>query len=345
MLATGGTHAIISALKVSELGEFGLIDLLAGTVNSAARGKTRLIIGIGDDAAAWQADASIQLATVDSLVQDVHFSLDTTSWKELGWKALAVNLSDIAAMGGVPHYALVSLALPGSTAVEDVVALYRGMTGLAAEFGVALVGGDTTSAPIVVLTITVLGSALSREQPVLTRSGAEPGDQIAVTGYLGAAAAGLEVLGGGVQLDIEGAAKLKRAFLHPYPRLAEGQVLVGCGVKTAIDISDGLVSDLGHICRLSGVGARLKVDRVPVEPVVKANFGNKSLELALTGGEDYELLFTAGAPVMDRVKTALSVPVTVIGEITADEAGKVTLVDSQGNLFSPAKLGWEHFSC
>ena len=340
-------HAIISVVKVSELGEFGLIDLLAKMVNSSPgsqASRQQLIIGIGDDAAAWRGDASIQLATVDSFIQDVHFSLAIASWDELGWKALAASLSDIAAMGGIPTYALVSVALPDHTEVEDVTAMYRGMIELAQQFGVALAGGDTSSAPLVVITITVLGSTKNRDKHILTRSGAEPGEKVAVTGYLGTAAAGLEMLTEKLQLDAEVATYLRKAFLHPYPRIAEGQLLVEHGVKTAIDISDGLISDLNHICKLSQVGARIEIDRLPIEPVVRANFGDKSLELALSGGEDYELLFTASAQTIDKVKTAVSCPVTVIGEIVADETGKVTLVDSNGNLFHLQKVGWEHFT-
>jgi len=335
------------AVKVSELGEFGLIDLLSKVVNrspEASASRPQLIIGIGDDAAVWQGDASIQLATTDSLIQDIHFSLATASWEELGWKALAVNLSDIAAMGGVPRYALVSLALPSDTEVEDVIALYRGMVVMANEFGVALVGGDTCSAPLVAITITVLGSAKNREGHILARSSAKPGEKIAVTGYLGAAAAGLEMLSGKLQLDPEDASRLRTAFLRPRPRIAEGQQLVAQGVKAAIDISDGLISDLKHICEQSRVGARIEVDHVPVAPVVKANFDDKSLELALTGGEDYELLFTASAHTIEKVKAAVACQITVVGEITADETERITLVDREGNSVHLKKAGWEHFA-
>ena len=339
-------HAIISAVKVSELGEFGLIDRLAKIVDRSAGKQAsgqRLIVGIGDDAAAWRGDTSIQLATVDSFIQDIDFSLDIATWGELGWKALAASTSDIAAMGGEPRYALVSLALPGHTEVEDVIALYRGMVALADELGMVIVGGDTSSAAIVAIAITVLGSAKNGENHILIRSGAQPGEKIAVTGYLGAAAAGLEMLRGKLQFDTESANELRKAFLHPYPRIAEGQQLVAQGVKTAIDISDGLISDLNHICRLSRVGARVEIDRVPVAPQVKANFGSRALEIALAGGEDFELLFTASAETIDKVKTAVSCPVTVIGEVIADEVGKVTLIDRQGNPFRLGKAGWEHF--
>ena len=333
-------------MKVSELGEFGLIDLLAKTVTSSPGSQTsrqQLIIGIGDDTAAWYNDASTQLATVDSLIQDVHFSLDIVSWNELGWKALAANLSDIAAMGGVPRYALVALALPNHTEVENVIALYQGMLELAQQFGVAIVGGDISNSPLVAIIITILGSARNQDKHLLTRSTAEPGEQVAVTGYLGTAAAGLKMLTKQLQFDPEATTHLKKAFLHPYPRITEGELLVEQGIKTAIDISDGLVSDLNQICKASQVGARIEIDRVPIEPTVKANFGDKSLELALSGGEDYELLFTGSAEAMARVKKAASYPITVIGEIIADKIGEVTLVDSKGNAFNLGKAGWEHF--
>jgi thiamine-monophosphate kinase len=323
-------------VKVSELGEFGLIDLLAKMVGG---GDERLLIGIGDDAAAWQGDESIQLASVDSFIQGVHFTPETTPWPDVGGKALAVNISDIAAMGGIPRYALVSLALPNDSQVEDVAALYNGMLKVAKQYGVTIVGGDISRAPLVAVTITILGSSPTKK--ILTRSSAKAGDIVAVTGHLGAAAAGMALLKKERHLDEEAESRLKDAFLHPTPRLAEGLLLVEQGVNTAIDISDGLVADLGQICKASGVGARIEVERVPIEPVLKTAFGEGALELALSGGEDYELLFTASSEIIERVKKAASVPVTAIGEITAGKG--VTLIGKQGKPFALKKAGWEHF--
>ena len=335
-------------MKVSELGEFGLIDLLAKMAYAAQDTETaawrQLILGIGDDTAAWQGDTSIQLATVDSLIEDVHFTLDTTSWEELGWRALAANLSDIAAMGGLPRYALISLALPDHTEVENVTSLYQGMIELAQQFEVAIAGGDTSSAPLLVINITILGSTQRQDKHILTRSAAKPGDRVAVTGYLGAAAAGLEILSKHLQFDPEATASLKKAFRQPYPRIAEGRILVEHGVRAAIDISDGLIADLSHICQASRVGARIEIDRVPVQSAVRANFADRALDLALSGGEDYELLFTASTEVIDKVKAAASCPITVIGEITADKAGEISLVDGRGNPVNLPQMGWEHFT-
>jgi thiamine-monophosphate kinase len=324
-------------MKVSELGEFGLIDLLA---KMAGGGDENLLIGIGDDAAAWRGDESIQLATVDSFIQDVHFPSGLASWKELGWKALAVNLSDIAAMGGLPRYALVSLALPDDTEVDDVTSLYTGMLELAKQFGVAIIGGDISRAPLVAITITVFGS--SQRKQILSRSSAEPGELVAVTGELGAAAAGLEMLTKKLKFDPQATAGFRNAFLHPIPRIAEGQLLVEQGVKTAIDLSDGLVLDLSQICKNSRVSARIDAERVPVEPRVKAHFGDRALEMALAGGEDYELLFTAKAEVIDKVKQSAACPITVVGEILAGNKG-VAVVDSRGKPLKLARRGWEHF--
>jgi len=329
-------------MKVSELGEFALIDLLAKMIGSGQ--DEQLIIGIGDDAAAWHSDASTQLVTIDSFVQDVHFSLDTASWKDIGWKALAASLSDIAAMGGVPRYALVSLALPAHTEVEDVTTLYQGMIELGQEYEATIVGGNISSSPLVTIVVTILGSCQRQDKHLLTRSSSVPGDKVAVTGYLGAAAAGCEMLANQLQFDPEAAAYLKRAFLRPCPRIAEGQLLVEQGVKTAIDISDGLISDLNQICKASQVSARVEVDRVPILPIVKANFGSKAVELALSGGEDYELLFTASDEVINKVKEAISCPVTVIGETVTGKLNKVTLVDKKGKSFNLNKAGWEHFA-
>ncbi len=326
-------------MKVSELGEFGLIELFAGIV-IRSRGET-LLVDIGDDAAAWRTDASIQLATCDALIQDVHFTLGTTTWRELGWKALAVNLSDIAAMGGLPKYALVSLGLPGDSEVEQVTQLCEGMVELARLFDVAIAGGDVVAAPLVLLSVTVLGTASNQ---ILTRAAAAAGDHIAVTGYLGASAAGLVMLKRGLQLDKETAASLREAHLKPYPRVIEGQILARHGVKATIDLSDGLVSDLAKVCKASGVGARLRVGEIPIHPMVSAAFGEDCLDLALSGGEVYELLFTGRIEVIDKIKGLMPCPVTVIGEVVSDEPGRVRLFDEQGGEVRLARGGWDHFA-
>lgn len=332
-------------MKVSELGEFGLIELLADVVDKSKNVRhaswQQLLIGIGDDAAAWRQYGPVQLASTDSLIQDTHFDLSITSWQELGWKAIAVNLSDIAAMGGIPRYALVSLALPGELEAECIANLYQGMVQIANQFGVAIVGGNIASASKTVINVTVLGSLES--ETLLTRSAAVAGDQIAVTGYLGLAAAGLKMLKQKLSFDTETSRLLRQAHLKPTPRVNEGQILLQHGVKAAIDVSDGLLADLAHICQASKVSATIRQEQVPVHPVVRNNFKSDYQRLALSGGEDYELLFTAQYEVIDQVKQTVTCPVTVIGEIIEGVSGQVTVVDAAGRSIPWQQAGWEHF--
>ena len=326
-------------MKVSELGEFGLIDLLAKIAPQGGP-EHHMVVGIGDDAAAWQSDGSTVLATTDAMVEGVHFATGT-SWWELGWKALVVNLSDIAAMGGVPGHALVNLSLPGNTEVDDVTQLYRGMAELANQQKVAVVGGNITSAPVVMITVTVIGRGL--KEGLLRRSAAAPGDRIAVTGYLGSAAAGLKLSTGSLKVAPQAAAYLKKSHLQPQPRISEGQVLVKQEVRAAIDISDGLVADVGHVCAASKVGAIVRANAVPIHPQMRKAFGEAAPKMALTGGEDYELLFTAGEQVIEKVKAALGAdcPVTVIGETTGGTG--VVLLGEDGKPYHIDGPGWDHF--
>ena len=332
-------------MKVSELGEFGLIDLLAQIVARTKNPKDTswqcLLNGIGDDAAAWRIENPIQLATTDSLVQDTHFDLNIIKWEELGWKAIAVNLSDIAAMGGIPRYALVSLSLPGELETDNVSRLYKGMAQIAKQFGVAIAGGNIASADKTVINVTVLGSLESAS--MLTRSAAEPGDQIAVTGYLGLSAAGLKMLKQHLKFDNQTTQLLREAHLTPMPRVDEGQILLHRGVKAAIDVSDGVIADLTHICQASRVSARINQEALLIHPALKKNFKSDYLQLALSGGEDYELLFTASNMIMTRLRKTMPCPITVIGEITQGKPGHVTLIDAEGKAIPWQKAGWEHF--
>jgi len=342
---TPSYNAIILTMKLFELGEFGLIDVIQRIAEKSRNPRydswRQLLVGIGDDAAAWQSGNYIQLATTDTLVQNIHFDLSVISWRELGWKAMAVNLSDIAAMGGIPEYALISLALPSELEVENVSDFFQGMVELADKFEVAIAGGNLASSPNVVITVTVTGR--SKDKRVLKRSTAIPGEQIAVTGFLGLSAAGLKMLQGKAKLDDETTDILRQAHFRPTPRIKEGQLLLQQGVNVAIDISDGLIADLGHLCQASKVNAKIEIDRVPVHPLVKANFPDYQ-ELALSGGEEYELVFTADKVTMEKVKRALDCPVSVIGEITDESLPiRVILVNSKGNAVTPTKTGWEHF--
>ena len=325
-------------MKVSESGEFGLIELIAKTVGKTSGGK--VLIGIGDDAACWRAEG-LQIATIDTLIEDIHFDFKNITWRELGWKSMAVNLSDIAAMGGRPLYALVSLGIPRDTETESIVDLYKGMLELAKKHEVRIIGGDTVASPTTAITLTLIGEAVD-EDKILKRSAAKPGDLIAVTGTFGASAAGLAMMQRRLAFDKKTEAALREAHFKPTPRINEGQVLTRNGVKAAIDVSDGLLGDLEKMCLPSGVGAKLYSDRIPIHPAVLKSFGNEAVRLALTGGEDYELIFTAPQKIVNVVKRELSCPVTVVGEIVKSKS--VEVLDEDGNEFSWSSAGWDHFT-
>ena len=325
-------------MKISELGEFGLIEMVAKTVG--VPDGDALLIGIGDDAACWRAQG-LQLATTDTLIEGIHFDLRHITWRELGWKSMAVNLSDIAAMGGQPRYAMVTLGLPGDIEVENIIELYKGMAKLARKFDVQIVGGDMVGAPIVAITVALIGE-IRDESKLLRRSAAKPGDRIAVTGQLGASAAGLVVTQKKLDIDKKTAATLRKTHCKPNPRIEEGQALARHGVKAAMDVSDGLVIDIEKICLASKVGAKIYSDRLPIHPGVVKAFGGESIVFALSGGEDYELLFTAPQEIVTSVKKALACPVTVIGEIVKGKGVKV--FDENEKRLTLKAIGWDHFN-
>jgi thiamine-monophosphate kinase len=330
-------------MKVSRLGEFNLIDRLTGIVNTRSICNTpawnNLMVGIGDDAAVWQSESGQAMASTDCLIEGIHFTLDTITWYDLGRKAIAVNLSDIAAMGGSPRYAFITLGLPGNTDARDIVKLYNGMVELAERYEVTIAGGDTNSAPVIFINVAVFGQAGAG---ILRRGGAKSGDLIAVTGSLGAAGGGLRLLMDHKPISKD-SSPLREAFISPCPRLEMGRYLVDSGVRCAIDVSDGLVADLGHICHSSGAGALVNIETIPVHPALTPIFGQKALDIALSGGEDYELVFTAPAKIMRKVQEKAPCAVSIIGTITAEHPGEVCLVRGDGIPYFLDYQGWQHF--
>lgn len=326
-------------MNVSDLGEFGLIERLASIVG-AGRPES-LIAGIGDDAAAWRLGDSVVLATTDALVEGVHFLPDITPMRDLGWKALAVNVSDIAAMGGVPQFALVTLALPPDTLVASVDDLYAGLQECADEYGVTIAGGDVVRAPQLSVTVALLGRAeLEKDgRPrLLRRDAARAGDAIALTGTLGDSAAGLRHLKDGAPPDDP----LARAHLRPRPPLAAGQRAAASGVACAIDVSDGLLQDLGHVCRASGIGAVVQADAVPISQALREAYPEEALSLACTGGEDYELLLVAPEDKLRALAGDVDVPLTIIGKMVDGGERRVRLLDSSGAEVALPQDGWDH---
>ncbi|MBI2165851.1 MAG: thiamine-phosphate kinase [Chloroflexi bacterium] len=334
-------------MKVKDIGEFGLIERVAALVGGMGppgaaeeMAGCSLILGIGDDAAAWRINGLSHLFTTDTLVEGVHFLPGRVPWRDLGWKAMAVNYSDIAAMGGNPIYSLVTLGVTGEESLESVDELYRGMLDVCRAYGGRIVGGDLVRSATPFISVALLGVARG---PLLRRSGARPGDLIAVTGPLGASAGGLRILKEGLALPQEAERPLVEAHLRPRPRLEEGQRLAALGVQAAMDISDGLLDDLQKMCQASGVAARLQEWQVPVHPVLARAFPREAMGMALSGGEDYELLFAAPEHVMDRVLVSLPSPAFVIGHVSEGTAGQVVLADRNGKEVLWTRGGWDHF--
>ena len=341
-------------MEIQELGEFGVIDLLTrmvvqqrGGPNHGADLSFKLTVDNGDDTAAWQTGKATELFTTDTVVEGVHFTRETTPWRDLGWKCISSNVSDIAAMGGLPMYALVTLGLPPETEVSELEQLYEGMMEISNEHGVAIVGGDMVRSPVVFITIGLTG--IHAGQPML-RSTARPGDQVAVTGYLGSSGGGLRLmLGAGHdsnlsdQVSEEAAEYLRVCHRRPRPAVAEGRILSASGVVTAMDVSDGLADDLSKLCRSSGLSARIHAGQVPVHPLLKQAYPDDYLDLALGGGEDYLLLFTAPAEVMALVMPQLSQGAAVVRELLPGEPGRVSVLDVDGSERPASGAGWDHF--
>jgi len=333
-------------MKLKEIGEFEFIDRIREGCLVRPEG---VLLAIGDDAAAFKLpDGEPVLVTTDLLVEGVHFLRNATSGFNLGYKALAVNLSDIAAMGGVANEAFVSIAVPPDCDLEFLEDLYKGMRDLAGRHGINLLGGDTTgSRTDLVINISVVGRAPAGR--MLTRDAALPGDRIFATGHLGESRAGLHLILNHILPDTEDDSALVSAHILPHPSLSEGRFLAGqVGVHAAIDVSDGLLSDLGHILTASNVGARINREAVPVSPRLMrfcSRFGFNTVDYALAGGEDYVLIVTVAAKQVEALNRAyegrFGKTLFDLGEIT--DTGKLEVVDSTGRIKSPAIEGWHHF--
>ena len=313
-------------------------DLIARIRRHTEVNRDDVVTGIGDDAAVVAVPAGRELAiAVDTLVEGVHFPVGTAA-VDIGWKALAVNLSDLAAMGATPAWALLALTTPDAdvTFFDD---LARGFAELATPYRLALIGGDTTRGP---LTVTVAVHGFTAPGEALLRSGARVGDVVMVTGTLGDAAAGLRCL---AEADASPYAALIERLHRPTPRVSAGQALRG--VATAcIDVSDGLVADLGHICAASGVGIDVEAAMLPRSSALLTHFADAdALDFALGGGDDYELCFTVPADLASEAGATLArlgCGATRIGRVV--EGAGVRVLDEHGQVYEPARAGWNHFA-
>jgi thiamine-monophosphate kinase len=329
------------------LGESWFIDTLR---RLSARSGPRPVVGIGDDAAILSLPRrSETLLTTDLLTEGVHFIAARTPGELLGRKAMAVNLSDIAAMGGVPHSAVVSIGLPRRTTTAYAGAIARGLAAAARDYGVAIVGGDTCAAERLFVSVALTGYV--EPGRAVRRAGGSPGDGIYVTGPLGASAAGLAVLLGKARRAIPSAVAARRAAVRahrdPQPRVACGRALGICGLATAmIDLSDGLGQDLPRLCEASGVGAIVAAASVPVSPVADAVLGpGRALAAALGGGEDYELLFSADRDregLIAGLARRLGQPIVRIGTLRPPREG-IRLLTRDGRYAPLPRGAFEHF--
>ncbi len=334
-------------MKLKDLGEFNFIDRITPGCN--AGDPSHVVQGIGDDAAITTHAEGVQLVTTDLLIERVHFIRGTISPRQLGYKSLAVNLSDIAAMGGTPHDAYVSIAIPPEVPVEELDAIYDGMKDLARASDVNLLGGDTTSSrQDLCINIVVIGSAPHDE--VLLRSGARVGDRIVVTGTLGDSAGGLAILLSDPDIPADVAAALLRAHYEPEMYLEEARLFAASGVvHAAIDLSDGLASDLRHICQKSGVGAVVDVASIPTSSELRilcGTTGADPVQLALAGGEDYRLLVTIDPVGFDGLRRGIARAtgreLYDVGTIVSEPG--IRLQAPGGGLTPLSISGWDHFT-
>jgi thiamine-monophosphate kinase len=310
--------------------EFELIAAIRERLTSggAPSSSSRVVVGSGDDAAIV-AGRPASATSVDMLVEGVHFEVPPFTLREVGAKALAVALSDLAAMGASAGEAYVQLGAPPDRTDAELLELANGLADVAAEFGVVVAGGDVSSAPVLTIAVTVVGEAGNADQFVL-RSGAQPGDLIAVTGELGGAAAAL--------LTFEAPAALRARQMTPTPRLEAGRVLADAGAKAMIDISDGLAADAGHLAKGSAVGITIDTERLPVaEGVaeVASAAGVELLELVAGGGEDYELLVVLAPDAFERARSQLgALNLTSIGRVEAGDGVRFSGPD--GDVTAPS---------
>ncbi|MBE0596693.1 MAG: thiamine-phosphate kinase [Desulfuromonadales bacterium] len=327
-------------MKIAQLGEFGFISRLRRQCPPGPGVR----LGIGDDCAALEIPpGELLLTTTDLLLEQVHFRREWTDWHRLGRKSVAVNVSDIAAMGGTPRYLFLALALPADLEVTALDAFIDGFLAAAADYGASLAGGDTCRSPgPLLISVTAEGSVPAGE--LVGRSGARPGDAIYVSGTLGDSALALRQLLAGEAPE----AFLAERHHNPSARTGLGRALAAARLATAmVDLSDGLVADLGHLLTASGVGGRVATASLPLSPAFRAALAAEPalLELALAGGEDYELLFTVPperAAELPPLAAQLGLALTRVGELTSGPG--LVLVDAQRQERTPGRGGFDHFA-
>ncbi|MBN1222762.1 MAG: thiamine-phosphate kinase [Candidatus Aminicenantes bacterium] len=336
--------------RISDIGEFGLIDRIHKLLQKEGIRNTGVALDMGDDAASILPRAGYELLiTCDVLVEDRHYLPGHTGPYDLGRRAMTVNISDIGAMGGLPLYALVSLGLKGNTPVREVERMYQGFLRELNPFEASIIGGNLTSVETAgFIDITLIGEV--RIGKCVRRSTAKTGDVILVTGYPGQAAAGLQLLRRSKRTEKLDDHPLVRAYKTPTHRAREGHAVAQTGaVHAMIDTSDGLLADLGHICKESGVGAVLNQEELPLAKelrLVAQHFERDPYELILEDSDDYELIITCpedrANEIVSTIAAVSDAPVTEVGRIYEPEKG-ILLKSPNGSLRRLALRGWDHF--
>ena len=330
-------------MKLKDIGEFGFIERIK---NGCLIRDRNVIKGIGDDCCVFKTSGDLAtLLTTDMLVENVHFLLSSITPRELGRKSLAVNISDIAAMGGYPKEAVISIAIPDTLEVAFLDLLYDGIKSMAKQFDVNLMGGDTTWSPEhLVINITLVGEATQDE--ILYRSGAREGDMIFLTGPVGSSAAGLDIMLKGKSFN--GQNDLLKAHFDPFPHVKEGRIIAKMRMANSlIDVSDGVAADLGHICVQSGLGAVIEEQNLPTTQDFQAyceQFNQDSINLSLHVGEDYVLLGTVPPEASGKLENALKSEGCQFHTIGNTVSGhSLKLQCSDGEIKTIRAHGWDHF--
>ncbi|MBI5193160.1 MAG: thiamine-phosphate kinase [Nitrospirae bacterium] len=362
-------------MHIEKLGEFGFIRRIEKRFQTKVNAvNDSIILGIGDDAAAINpARGKCLLFSTDTLREDIHFKREYASFYDIGWKSVAVSISDIAAMAGIPRYLLLSLAIPEKTSVKNLDDLLNGVKAITERYNVSLIGGNIARVyGGITVDTTVIGEVTKKR--IIKRAGASPGDLIYVTGRIGCSAMGLALLQssllplkknpplcsrGGMGGVFPDEAPLINTHLHPIPRVTEALIIGANRLATSmIDISDGLVSDLSHICEQSNVGACIYSNLIPLPELphtvtekIKKRLAKSPLFYALYGGEDYELLFTVKQNNKQRLEKIFKregIEITYIGEVVQKEAG-ISIIDEKGRkkkismTRNSMNYGYDHF--
>lgn len=313
-------------MKIKEIGEFGLIDRITRKPKSK-----NVLVGIGDDAAVVKAEKDLQVLTTDCLVEGDHFTREWFTPKQIGMKAIEINVSDIAAMGAIPRYVLVSLCLPQDLEVDFVQEMYKGMWKACDKYDIEIIGGNMTHSNQIIISITLTGEVDKKNLSL--RSGAKTGDFIFVSGHIGNGRAGLRIF----QEKLKGFEDVRKKYLEPKSQLGTA-LEIAPYVNSMIDISDGLAPEIKHICDESKCGAVIYKEKIPIKDEVRdvaKNLKEDEYDYALFGGEDFELVYTVPEKHLGKIKGFL------IGEITKDRTIRISSKDKEKFV---AKKGYDHFS-